>query len=233
MWSVLVVCILGTSMWLILATDGALITPCLRVIGVDKISMGLTLFLCVIIEDVPQVILTFLIEDYYEEDDGLNNFAVVSVIASLYDTLIKLAEAFDERSDVIETGIWCKESLWAHKKDVTGIASLPILNAESERSLWSSASNRSRVHIRQHQESPKKRSSILDQAKQVVTETKLPRLMFLSVSLDKTIRVWDTHTKIPGHKRSNCIRTIRGHTKGITCLEFLGNLLHHRKSTLR
>jgi accessory gene regulator protein AgrB len=95
--------------WLTLATDGAVASPLLRLLGCDKISMGYVLFLCVIIEDIPQVVLTFLVEDYFEENGDFNNYALVNVIASLYDTLIKLAEAFDERADVVETGIWCKE----------------------------------------------------------------------------------------------------------------------------
>jgi hypothetical protein len=49
-WLVLLACIAGTAMWFILASDGAIITPLLRILGIDKISMGLTLFLCVIVE---------------------------------------------------------------------------------------------------------------------------------------------------------------------------------------
>jgi hypothetical protein len=111
----LVVCILGTILWLTLATDGAVASPILRRLEVDKISMGWVLFLGVLIEDIPQVILTCLVEDYFEEDGQFTSYAIMNVISSLYDTLIKLAEAFDERSDIVETGIWCKKSIWGKK----------------------------------------------------------------------------------------------------------------------
>lgn len=183
--------------------------------------------------DIPQIILTFLIEDYYEGDNELTNVAVVSVVASLYDTLIKLAEAFDERGDVVETGVWCKESLWAHKKSVTGIVSIPIHEDEDEEDpeLSIFGSTQSRVHIRSQSNSDRSRLSMMEQAREVVSETKIPRLSFLSVSLDHSIRVWDTAASVPGHKRDKCIKTIRGHTKGVTCLALLGDLRHHRRRT--
>lgn len=179
------------------------------------------------IKDIPQIILTFLIEDYYEGEDQLTNVAIVSVVASLYDTLIKLAEAYDERGDVVETGIWCKESLWAHKKSISGIISIPLEEVKEESELSLLGASQSRVHIKSKRQS--KEFSVLDQAKEIVSETKLPRLTFLSVSLDRTIRVWDTTAKVDGHKRDKCIKTIRGHTKGVTCLSFLGDLRHHRR----
>jgi WD40 repeat protein len=183
--------------------------------------------------DIPQIILTFLIEDYYEEGSELTNVALVSVIASLYDTLIKLAEAFDERGDVVETGVWCKESLWAHKKSVTGIVSIPIHEDEEEEDpeLTIFGSSQSRVHIKSQSISDRSRLSMMEQAREAVSETKLPRLSFLSVSLDHSIRVWDTDASVPGHKRDKCITTIRGHTKGVTCLALLGDLRHHKRRT--
>eukprot|EP00980_Cylindrotheca_fusiformis_P025355 scaffold13505_cov69-Cylindrotheca_fusiformis.AAC.3 len=244
-WMVFIVCVAGTFMWLILATDGAIITPLLRVLGIDKISMGLTLFLCVIVEGTKRLVvllifLTFLIEDYYEGDSELTNVAVVSVIASLYDTLIKLAEAFDERGNVVETGVWCKESLWAHKKSVTAIVSIPIHEEEDQEDdpeLSIFGSTQSRVHIRNQQSSANNSNrsllSVVDQAREVVSETKLPRLSFVTVSLDHTIRVWDTAASVPGHKRDKCIKTMRGHTKGVTCIAMLGDLRHHRRITCK
>ena len=38
----------------------------------------------------------------------------------------KLAETFGENLDVIETGIWSKESFWVHKKAVMTVAPIPI-----------------------------------------------------------------------------------------------------------
>jgi hypothetical protein len=197
---ILTVCILGTLLWLTLATDGKVASPLLRVMGYDKLSMGYVLFFCVVVEDIPQVILTFLVEDYFEEDGEFNNYALVNVIASMYDTLIKLAEAFDERADIVETGIWCKESLWAHKKKVTCVIPIPLPKEEEEdndvvrkRGLFGSSSHflrpastsnmhmsRSWIHVSSIRGSVNQ--NLLEEAKEIVSETKLPRVRFLSAS---------------------------------------------------
>jgi WD40 repeat protein len=222
----LTVCILGTMMWLVLATDGAVITPLLRLLHVDKLSMGYALFLCVLIEDIPQVILAFIVEDYYGENHEFNNFALASVIASIYDTFIKLAEAFDERADVVETGVWCKESLWAHKQTVTAVITLPLPEQKLDNSL--SNSNSSRMHIPIQRRA--QRGSMIEEVREIVADTKLPRLRFLSTSMDKTIRLWDSSAQVPGHKREKCTRCIRGHVKGVTCVVFLGEITRDRQT---
>ena len=99
---VLASCLIGTTLWLVLATDGAIATPFLRKFGYDKLSLGHILLMCVVLEDLPQVVLTFLIEDYFEADQEFNNYAVVNVVASLYDILIKLAEAYDQRAGKLQ-----------------------------------------------------------------------------------------------------------------------------------
>jgi WD40 repeat protein len=215
--TIFVACILGSIMWLVLATDGAIVAPILRRFNIDKISMGHLLFLCVLVEDLPQVVLTFLAEDYYEEGHEFNTFAMVSVIASLYDTLIKLAEAFDERADVIETGIWCKDSLWAHKKSVTAVVAIDMASSKCAKS--------SRVHVLS--ERTGRRQSVFEEVREITKETKLPRLRFLSTSADRTTRLWDTDTQNEGPRRSKCVRSIRGHLKSVTCVAFLGNLAQH------
>jgi hypothetical protein len=95
---VLTSCVIGTTLWVILATDGAIAAPVLRFLGYDKLSLGHMLLACVLLEDIPQVVLTFYIEDYFEGDQEFTNYAVMNVVVSLYDTLIKLAEAFDQRA---------------------------------------------------------------------------------------------------------------------------------------
>ena len=95
---VLVSCIIGTTLWVILATDGAIASPVLRFLGYDKLSLGHMLLACVLLEDIPQVLLTFYIEDYFDADQEFTNYAIMNVVVSLYDTLIKLAEAFDQRA---------------------------------------------------------------------------------------------------------------------------------------
>ncbi|KAG7357493.1 myosin heavy-chain kinase [Nitzschia inconspicua] len=244
LWIIWIVCILGTVLWLILATDGKVASPILRVMGYDKISMGYVLFFSVIVEDLPQVILTFLVEDYFEENGEFNNYALVNVIASLYDTLIKLAEAFDERADIVETGIWCKESLWAHKKKVTCVVPIPVpedgdddddnnlqsvkrdsigLSSSALRSpvnsQMRSTSNSSRMHVTSIRSSV--RQNLLEEAREIVSETKLPRLRFLSASKDQTVRLWDTNANMVGHRRSKCVRTYRGHMDSVSSIAFV------------
>ena len=123
--SVFITCFLGTIMYLIIATEGRIVAPLSRRMGVDKISMGFVLFIAILVEDVPQIILTFLVEDYYEEGFNLSQMAVLNLTASLYDTCIKLAESFDQRHDVVETGIWCKRSIKGHSQTITDILVLP------------------------------------------------------------------------------------------------------------
>ena len=209
-----VVCVLGTCMWLILATDGRILTPILKHFGVEKISMGHMLFLCVVLEDVPQVVLTFLTEDYYEAGQGLSNFAVMNLTVSLYDTLIKLAEAYDERNDVVETGVWCKKSMWAHKERVTAVLALPLPPSTNETSLARpSLSKRA---------SSRHRKSLVERAMKPIAPTELPRLRFLTSSMDKTIRLWDSAVTMPGHRRQHSIKTFSGHLDGVTCIALLG-----------
>lgn len=238
LWTTLFFNILGTFMWLVLATDARIILPMIRWMGYDKLSIGHVLFLCVLLEDMPQVVLTFLIEDYYEVSK-LSNVAVVNVIVSLYDSMIKLAEAYDERHDIVETGQWCKESFWAHHDVITAIVSIsPFLKisvADERRKDPSgkgkeknkSLPSREEQYIRSSSNFKRRRlrrssNSILNEALEPIAPTKLPRLKFLTASLDKTIRLWDTAATIKGHRREKCIRVIRGHSEGVTSLVLLG-----------
>ena len=125
LWILVFVCISGTIMWLVLATEGRLIAPILRRAGIDKMSIGYALFACVLVEDIPQVVLTFLLEDYYGQHHTISDFALINVVTSLYDTLIKLAESYDERDDIVETGYWCKHSIWAHSHAILSVIALP------------------------------------------------------------------------------------------------------------
>lgn len=232
----LISCILGTIMWTILATDGKVVAPLLRSLGIDKLSIGVILFLCVILEDIPQVVLTFLIEDYYEES-GLSSFALCNVMASLYDTLIKIAEAIDARNDMVETGAWCKYSVAAaHSGAITSILTLlPDSDVGKANALAPQAPQRfsSKATVG----TPKPNSLInLGPELMVLAPTPLPCFRFLTASLDGTIRLWDSHnrddaspataptasatSRNPGHDMV-CIRTFMGHRAGVTCLALL------------
>lgn len=173
-----ITCIIGTCMWLILATDGRILTPLLKRLGVEKLSMGHMLFLCVVLEDVPQVLLTFFVEDYYEDNGGLSNMAVMNLTVSLYDTLIKIAEAYDERNDVVETGVWCKKSLWAHKDAVTAVLALPLPPSTKDDAVMRPALSK--------RASSRHRRTLIERAMKPVIPTELPHLRFLTTSLDKS-----------------------------------------------
>jgi WD40 repeat protein len=256
LWFTFIICILGTFMWLILATEGRIIAPVLRWLGYDKMSIGHLLLISVLIEDIPQVILTFLVEDYYEES-YLSNLAVVNVTSSLYDTLIKLAEGYDERYDIVETGIWCKESLWAHHDVVTSVVSLPLppsVMGGSIDPLTSHSSNRdtqdgssrpralpdrSERSIRlnslpapppRRHLSTRKSTSVFNEALLPIAPMQLSRLRFLTTSLDRTVRLWDTAASMKGHRRDKCIRVFRGHSEGVTCIALLGTEDSHERS---
>ena len=216
-------------MWLVLATDGRIISPFMRRIGYDKISMGHMLFLCVIIEDIPQIILTFLIDDCFEEDANLSNIAICNLMASLYDTLIKVAESYDERLDIVETGDWLKESFWAHKDTVTSLIEIPLpasvqddheISNSHHTQLQAQAKDQSRPHLNRQQTLS---SFVIDTALLHIAPMQVPRLRFITTSLDKTVRLWDTGASIAGHRRDKCIRTFRGHLNGVTCIALLGN----------
>ena len=219
----LLVCLVGTFMWLTLATDGRLVTPVVRYLGYDALSMGHMLLLCVLLEDIPQIVLTFLVEDFYEERN-LSNYAIYNLMTSLYDTLIKIAEAYDERHDIVETGDWCKESIWAHKDIVTAVLSIPLppsTAGESCRHLDSDVGMSVRGKIRKPP--PPSRG---------LGPVRLPRLRFLTTSLDQTIRLWDTAASVKGHQRQQCVRAFRGHMGGVTCVALLGENPHHSHNTL-
>jgi WD40 repeat protein len=242
LWLTLFSCILGMFMWLVVATDGRIIAPFMRRAGFDKISMGHMLFLCVMVEDIPQVILTFLIDEYFEEDDSLSTVVICNLMASLYDMLIKLAESYDERHDVVETGDWLKESLWAHKDTVTSVIAIPLPpSAQDVPSVQDMNINSSlrrfperQTNARQSQlNSLQRRStSVFDEALLPVAPMQIPRLRFITCSLDKTVRLWDTAASMVGHRRDKCIRTFRGHMHGVTCLAFLGSPQRHLNANI-
>ena len=53
--------------------------PVLRPLGVEGVSTGYVLLMCVLLEDLPQVVLTFLVDDYYDNDQSLSSYAVVNL----------------------------------------------------------------------------------------------------------------------------------------------------------
>lgn len=73
------------------------------------VSAGLILFLGIIMEDLPQVILSIVVDQYEKEEgvllsyDGESNWlAAANAITAVYDVFIKLAEAYDERHAMVK-----------------------------------------------------------------------------------------------------------------------------------
>jgi WD40 repeat protein len=209
---ILTSCIFGTIIWLILATDGRVAAPVLRILGIDRLSMGLLLFLCVLLEDIPQVVLTFLIQDYYEEDDhNISSFAILNVTASLYDTLIKLAEAYDERSDIVETGVFCKAIVpYAHNDTITAILTLP------ETILGTSTAALDKALLSPMTLPPPALSTLglMTTVEPIKDVASVPEFQFLTASLDGTVKLWDSW--------NGCLRAWHAHS-GVTSLAILKN----------
>ena len=249
------VCIAGSIMWLILATEGRLIAPILRRVGIDKMSIGYALFACVLVEDIPQVVLTFLLEDYYGTHHNISDFALINVVTSLYDTLIKLAESYDERDDIIETGDWCRHSIWAHNHAILSVIALPspdISDGDSDSKIvapssfssrrsspkfspdTSSRKRLSRVYL--PPQSPTRqlgtstRQSIVDQTADNIVEPKVNSIRCLSSSFDRSVRLWETpfstlRRDYRSRKNEVLVRAYKGHKGAVTCISFLGRKL--------
>ena len=81
----LVFCILGTLMWLVLTTEGRIFKWCLRKLNMN-VSTGYMILASVGVEDIPQIILSFLIEKEF------TSLAQLNVTTAGIDMLIKLNE---------------------------------------------------------------------------------------------------------------------------------------------
>lgn len=106
-------CIIGLITWLMLASDGRIVRPFLKCCSISSFTTGHLLFIGVIFEDVPQMFLSFKLDDN-GKDAGLSNLALVNIMTAGYDILIKLAEAYDERGDIHNTGARILSSYVGH-----------------------------------------------------------------------------------------------------------------------
>ena len=91
-------------------------------------SSGALLLLGILFEDIPQLILTFFIEDLLEDlgDDkikeGIFSYkALFSFLFAVFDIGHKVAQAWDLRSDVLNSFYKVKTSIRAHQRSITSL----------------------------------------------------------------------------------------------------------------
>jgi len=80
-------------------------------------SSGTVLFFGILVEDIPQLVVTFLIEEKIKSDhpEGqISNAALVNLLFAIFDILHKLAQAYDLRKDVQNAGYAFKRTIKAH-----------------------------------------------------------------------------------------------------------------------
>lgn len=112
-----------------------------------NVSSGGLMFLGVLLEDVPQIIVTFLVEDAIGSDDGLSNSAYLNVVLATIDILHKLAQAWDDRHNLIRTGDGAVQTLRGHRNTVYSVVAVGtnlLLSAASDKTakLWDIASGK-------------------------------------------------------------------------------------------
>ena len=88
----LMMCILGTLMWMLLITEGRILSKWLVKHNIE-ISTGHLILATVIVEDIPQIIFSSVLSS------SGNVFAVINIMTAGYDILIKVAEAYETRDD--------------------------------------------------------------------------------------------------------------------------------------
>ena len=84
-------------------------------------SSSTLLFFGIVFEDIPQVVVTFLIEDKIRSDDPagrISEAAMLNLVFAIFDILHKIAEALDLLSDVHNAGYAYKKWVKAHSHEV-------------------------------------------------------------------------------------------------------------------
>lgn len=81
----------ATLTWLIYVSNGRILRWINISEGIRTIDVGNLCIACIIIEDIPQMVLTSLIENEW------SFLAIMNISSSAYDLFLKLAEAYDQR----------------------------------------------------------------------------------------------------------------------------------------
>ena len=113
-------------------------------------SSSTLLFFGIFVEDVPQLIVTFLIEDKIKSDDPggrISGTAMVNLTFAIFDILHKVAKACDLLSDVHNAGYTYKKWFKAHNDFVSSLAIAGvnwILSASRDKTvkLWNTTNGK-------------------------------------------------------------------------------------------
>jgi WD40 repeat protein len=89
-------------------------------------SSSVVLLFGILVEDIPQLVVTFLIEERIKSDDPtgqISNAALVNLLFAMFDIVHKLAQAYDLRADVLNEGYSVQSTIKAHEEFVMSLAS--------------------------------------------------------------------------------------------------------------
>jgi len=193
-------CMVGLITWLIVASDGHLIKPISKRFNVC-FTTGHLLLMAVILEDIPQLLITLFIDKKIDN----NSYAAINLMTSGYDIFIKLAEAYDERYDLHDTGGWLVKEYLGHKRSVTALTDVNdkmFLSGSIDKTLklWHTGSKQEKNPIRTFKGHNHRITSVA---------IGLDGNTIISGSWDESVKLWDLHT-------GKCLRTLLGHTDAVT-----------------
>jgi len=188
----LISCIVSTLLWFLVASSGRILRPFTK-----TANRGFIMFLGILLEDVPQIMLTFLTTEE-EECGGYESSAILNLITAGYDILIKVTDAWDSRKQSVHVNgnvCWSKE-LSGHSNFVLAVAKLSekhVVSGSSDKKLklWDTTTGQCIQTFKGHKDD-------------VNAVAKLSEKHVVSGSSDKTLKLWDTTT-------GQCIQTLKGH----------------------
>jgi len=113
-------------------------------------SSGFLLMMGILLEDIPQLVVTFLIEDKIKSDDprgDISSTAVVNLNFAIFDICHKMAQTIDLRSDVLNPAYAVMRTIKAHEDWITSLVvasanQLLSTSYDGTAKLWDSASGR-------------------------------------------------------------------------------------------
>ena len=87
--------IISTLTWVLYVTNGRVLYLFNFLFRPRKVNSGLLSLLCVLFEDIPQLVLTFIIEQEF------NTISTLNLVTSSYDMIMKIAETWEKRYESV------------------------------------------------------------------------------------------------------------------------------------